>query len=343
MFFMTNTEGKKSPGLSEVYESGYAFSRKLINYSNGVLKPQLYVQYLNHVKSNKDRQAYKVGFDSWEQVFNGGLQAGLYVMGAVPGLGKTTLALQIATTVAKSNKHAVFVSLEMSETELYAKCLSNLSYTLSKDNDEIRAKKLQDILCDQELKKIEDSIFSLMKTYNEQINPYLNIIGCNDEKDTFTTENIENICKNYKEVHNCSPVIIIDYLQLLEAYSIDEEFASKRLEMNYVVKALKSMSRKYDVPILVISAITRSSYTKDGETYDSGIDMSCFKETGNIEYTADALIVLTRGEKVKSLVKSEKTKINVNVLKNRFGPCGKNLKLDFIPEYSYFEEPNSDK
>ncbi len=66
--------------------------------------------------------------------------------------------------------------------------------------------------------------------------------------------------------------------------------------------------------------------------------MSCFKETGNIEYTADALIVLTRGKTEKSLVKNKPTKVNVNILKNRFGPCGKKFALNFMPQYAYFEE-----
>lgn len=341
MFTLKNKVGKIL-GVSEVWEEGYELSYSIYGTDNMVLKPSMACNFFNKVKVQRDKLTYKTGFDLWDKIFNGGLHSGLYVLGAVPGLGKTTLALQMGCNIAQNKNHVVFLSLEMSSSELYSKNLSNLSF--KQQDEEHKPLDSQYFLFGEDVYSKEDNklnprVYSLMDAYKNEIDNYLNIICCTEQKDTFSTNDIERILINYNKVHKTKPVLIIDYLQMLEAYDVEEDFNSKRLEMNRVVKDLKTFSRKYDVPIIVISSITRSSYSKDSDDSEAVYsDMSCFKETGNIEYTADALIVLTKGKSTKSLLKDKPTVVNVNILKNRFGPNGRKFALNFIPQFAYFEE-----
>ena len=147
-----------------------------------------------------------------------------------------------------------------------------------------------------------------------------------------------------------TPVVIIDFLQLLKlqpSYGYDNEvtnstiLSDKRLETNEIIEQLQKLSKKYKVPILAISSLSRGGYTKDNAEL-TDYAMSAFKESGSIEYTADFLALLTRGDDNINFGSADTKTVYINVLKNRYGKPDVKIPLEFIPEYSYFKDIKDD-
>ena len=67
------------------------------------------------------------GFKNFDSILDGGLYEGVYILGAIPSLGKTTLALQIADQIAEAGEDVLIFSLEMARRELMAKSISRLT------------------------------------------------------------------------------------------------------------------------------------------------------------------------------------------------------------------------
>ena len=112
--------------------------------------------------------------------------------------------------------------------------------------------------------------------------------------------------------------------------------------MNKIIEKLKMYSNVHRATIIVISSLSRRSYTKELlDTDNAEYNMSVFKESGMIEYQADFLGILTKGQKVVEFGGINKSIINLSVLKTRFSShSDETFSLTFIPDYSYFEEVN---
>ena len=87
-------------------------------------------EYIDDLYRNKNYPIKKTRFKTLDEQLDGGIKQGLYILGAIPSLGKTTLALQIADNIAKEHKVIVF-SLEQSRFELVSKSLSRLTFEKS--------------------------------------------------------------------------------------------------------------------------------------------------------------------------------------------------------------------
>ena len=87
-------------------------------------------EYIDDLNRFKNYPIKKTGFKTLDKHLDGGIRQGLYVLGAIPSLGKTTLALQIADNIAKEHKVIIF-SLEQSRFELVSKSISRLTWEKS--------------------------------------------------------------------------------------------------------------------------------------------------------------------------------------------------------------------
>ena len=116
----------------------------------------------------------------------------------------------------------------------------------------------------------------------------------------------------------------------------------KRLEMDHIIDALKDLSIVYDVPIIVITSINRSSYTKSNGYSNDDYDISFSKESGNIEYMADVLIRLTSSDGATVFGGPNQEIINLHIAKSRVGKQHVTIPLNFIPEYAFFSEVTKD-
>ena len=281
----------------------------------------------------------RTGFSNIDNIA-GGIYPGLYVLGALSSLGKTTFALQLADNLAASGQHVLFFSLEQSQAELVSKSLARLSAQASPSGTKygIDALTIRKGFVDAGVKKA-------MQQYRETIAERMNIIQgdfkCDaklirEEVNRFITEN------------DVRPVVFVDYLQIIQQ---EDTRQSLREQIDSTVTELKRISREYSVPAFVISSVNRSNYL-------TPIDFESFKESGGIEYTADVVWGLQyqclneelfdkqnktteKRDRIREAKAEDPRKIELLCLKNRYGRDYR-CSFDYFPRVDLFKVSESD-
>lgn len=287
--------------------------------------------------------AISTGFEILDSplYLNGGLRPGLYILGAVSSLGKTTFILQIADQIARAGHDVMFFSLEMSKYELMGKSVSR--YTYSGDRE---PHSLIDIY-KRFMNDRSGSINPAINEYFKDTGEHLRILEGFAETDV---QRIRQAVINHIDVTERQPVIFIDYLQLLlppkDPRTRRRQNMTDKQIVDYNVTELKKLSRDLDVPVIAISSFNRDNYTQS-------VNMTSFKESGAIEYSSDVLIglqpayMMVEDKADREIIKKNyldrwedtKTKIiNLKVLKNRNGWKDYSIMYYYVPAYNYYEE-----
>lgn len=292
--------------------------------------------FIDGVAANVSIEAIPTGFEALDDVLDGGLYEGLYGIGAISSLGKTTFALQIADNIAVCGKQVLIFSLEMSKNELLAKSISRSTFqkVRAAGGDTRYAKTARSIMTGKKYalynQTEKDLIQSAVKDYRDIAgNIFIREGMGNVTADTVAAQVKEHIAKGNKP-----PVVIVDYLQILTPHN---EKATDKTNTDYAVLTLKRLSRDYKIPVIVISSFNR-------ENYSHKVSMQAFKESGAIEYSTDVLIGLQlAGTGGKSFdVDEAKTQnprqIEAVILKNRNGRTGDKIQYAFHAMFNCFEE-----
>lgn len=306
--------------------------------------------YMKELLKSREGKAISTGFEALDGLLDDGLYPGLYFIGAISSLGKTTLALQIADNIAKGGHGVLIFSLEMSTYELMAKTISRESLMLSLSGSGRRENALstRGILRaswygnpDQ-----EGHILSVIDDYSEWGGNLTIIEGIGD---VGVTE-IKSYVEAYMKEHDGNaPVVVIDYLQILAPYN-DRYTDKQNVDKN--VLELKRLSRDYQLPVIGISSFNR-------ENYNAPVSMASFKESGAIEYSSDVLIGLQVDgierapsekdseykERIQRLLETvdackrrgEPIAIEAKILKHRNGIPG-SVHFEFYSRYNLFRE-----
>jgi len=307
--------------------------------------------FLKECLKSREGLAVPTGFKELDILLDGGLYPGLYFIGAISSLGKTTLALQIADNIAKSGRAVMIFSLEMSRNELMAKTLSRESLLIDKAKHRTLANALttRGILRASFKNEIQESIVhEAIEDYAEWGQEMAIIEGIGN----VGVETIKKHVKCFMRVNNVAPVVVIDYLQILAPYS--EKYTDKQ-NVDKNVLELKRLSRDYQLPIIGISSFNR-------ENYNAPVSMASFKESGAIEYSSDVLIGLqiagierrseekdldykARIQRILEGVDNDKKagrpiSIEAKILKHRNGVPGR-VNFRFYSRFNYFEEKES--
>ena len=261
------------------------------------------------------------GFRHLNHVLNG-LPDGVIILAGAPSCGKTTLAKQIADTVAEVEKVPVlFYSFEQSAEELRIKSLSRLSSVNSRHIWKGRAGNL-------EWKKVE----AAAGEYLQGTGPYLTIIEAG-RKDTVEAIRAAAIMAQRK-AGGGRVLLVLDYLQIIPAGKEAPDAIREKIDAN--LSELRRLSRDLKSPVLVVSSQNREAYKENKPP-----TLAALKESGGIEYSADAVICLWRdkgeSETLTRDLSMKTDRIEAHVLKNRNGELSK-IKLDFTPEWSLFTE-----
>lgn len=223
------------------------------------------------------------GFSALDAILDGGLYSGLYIVGAISSLGKTTFILQIADYVAAQGQDVLYFSLEMSANEIMSKSFSRLTHEAAekKGKPEL-ARPVRDILTGSRRQKLSveqnTAIFAAVDEYSKSAE-HLHII---ESVGTKTAEDIRKDVERHHKFTGHWPLVIVDYLQILKA--ADPHMTDKQAT-DAAVLTLKQISRDYDIPVFCISSFNRDNYF-------SPVTMAAFKESGAVEYSADVLIGL---------------------------------------------------
>jgi len=265
------------------------------------------------------------GFRHLNHVLNG-LPDGVIILAGAPSCGKTTLAKQIADTVAEVEKVPVlFYSFEQSAEELRIKSLARLASVDSRRIWKGRAGNL-------EWKKVE----AAAGEYLQGTGPYLTIIEAG-RKDTVEAIRAAAIMAQRK-AGGGRVLLVLDYLQIIPAGKEAPDAIREKIDAN--LSELRRLSRDMKSPVLVISSENRDAYKGNPKP-----SLAALKESGGIEYSADAVICLWRdkeeSERLTEKYKRLTVRVEAHVLKNRNGELSK-IKLDFTPEWSLFMEKDKE-
>lgn len=317
---------------------------KLLKHLSEEQKKQLYLnnstekQLESFLEAIKDENLVKpipTGFKLLDETLNGGIKQGLYAIGAISSLGKTTLVHQIADNLAKNGHGVQFFSLEMDRFQMLSKSLSRLSYQIAekegKDTDKFA-------LCHSEIVqayKLKDKqVEMLEKAKDKYTSHYAGNIRY--EFGAKSGEEIARAVDNYINYTEKKPIVIVDFLQYVKGTKQDARMAT-----NENVTILKDLVVKHSIPVILISSFNRSSYKTQAS-------MESFKESGEIEYISDVLIGLQlkgcqgEGDKIQTKIDNAKAEpvrsVELKLLKQRDGIATKTIDFKYNPRFNYFKE-----
>lgn len=297
--------------------------------------------FLDGVAASVNTEVISTGFPALDTVLDGGLYEGLYGIGAISSLGKTTFALQIADQIAATGNDVLIFSLEMSRNEMIAKSLSRLTAKITIDNhgDIRNAKTTRGIMTGKryagynqtEKQLINAAVQEYAKIAGDTLNPRISII---EAMGTVGADQVKEQVEKYIKHTGKKPVVIIDYLQILAPHN---EKSTDKQNTDYAILNLKRLSRDNKIPVIVISSFNR-------ENYSVKVAMQAFKESGAIEYSTDVLIGLQlkgTGESdfdVDEAKAKHPREIEAVILKNRNGVTGKKISYNYYTMFNYFSE-----
>lgn len=280
------------------------------------------------------------GFEKLDQE-TGGLYSGLYIVGAVSSLGKTTFIHQMADQMAERGETVLYFSMEQSRAEMVSKSLNRHvaktnGCTLG-INKEISSLKIRKGTLSEKVTKMVYEAIKKYQTYAERVN----IVQTGFSSDISFIENVTNTFIQEKGV---TPIVFIDYLQIIDI----EGNMTDRQRIDNIIKKLKKIQLQHGLTMIVISSLNRSNYT-------TAIDFESFKESGLIEYSADVVWGLQSSaihqiEEKKDDKVSEKReimqkakadtprKIELVCLKNRYGISNFTKYFEYYTQCDYFIE-----
>lgn len=281
------------------------------------------------------------GFPTLDRSLNGGLFNGLFVLGAVPGLGKSTLALQIAYNLSGRGYPVLYFALEMNRAWITAKALCRADFALHQEPG-FQAADLLNLgkrFSDGEWERINQARELVEREgqnlYLYEQGPELTHIGQ-------IREQIHQFRERYQAAGGSRPIlVVVDYLQILTPRDPVSKFSDKQI-VDDNVRELCAIRDQEKVMILLISALNRFSYNKE-------ISLESFKESGSIEYSADVILGMqyqgmekTKGKGAFSLEDAKARnprQLELTLLKMRYGQDGVRIPLEFYSGSSYFREP----
>ncbi len=240
------------------------------------------------------------GISDLDKMITGLNKSDLIILGARPGMGKTSFALNIARNVAvNSNKTVCFFSLEMTRDQLAQRMLSSEAG--------IKSEKLRTgELTADEWTRLAQAGDNLSKA-----NIYF------DESSAITVPEMKAKLRRMRQVD----LVVIDYLGLMKSARATE---NRVQEVSEITRNLKIMAKELKVPVIACAQLSRGTETK-GKSHRPAL--SDLRESGSIEQGADIVMFLYRdtyydGEKADDEDKSDPNKAECIVAKNRHGETG---------------------
>lgn len=230
-------------------------------------------EYFSDLQDFRSIRKIKTGFKSWDDAIDG-VGPGLYVIGAIPSLGKTTLMHQMADNMVAAGEHVIYFSLEQSELELASKSIARQSYRLHPEN----ALSEWAVQCGSKDAEKQKLAREAIEEYRKSIGNRLTIVpGIFN----VSIDDIKKIVEDYISTTGKRPVLVIDYLQKISAGTN----MTDKQRIDYVTAELKRIQSKHKLAIFCICSFNRSNYLQQ-------VDFESFKESGDIEYSADAVWAL---------------------------------------------------
>ena len=264
-----------------------------------------------HQKAGKKLRGVATGYPDLDNRYLSGLQkTDLIILASRPRIGKTSLALDIARNVALKEKKAVGIfSLEMSTDQLI---------------DRLIAQQGKIDLWRLRTGNLADRDFDIIQQVLSELSRAPIYIDDGLSNNVLQMRAMSRRLQAQKGLG----LIVIDYLQLMEASSRTD---SRVQEISQISRSLKALARELNVPVLALSQLSRAV---EHRSY-SIPKLSDLRESGSIEQDADVVMFIYREEKAPPEI-GIKPEGQLVVAKNRNGPTG-TVHLYFQEKYASYE------
>lgn len=276
----------------------------------GTVLVKLFDSLNERAKSDDEFPGRPTGLRDLDRRINGLNNSDLILIAARPGMGKTSLALNLLTNVAKvSGKTVAFFSLEMSREQLAMRLVSNESYV---DNNKLITGKLSE----EEWRKIGIASSALSQTDIRV-----------DDNPTITVAEMNALCRRLDNLG----LIVVDYLQLMTSAN-GKESENRVNAVSEISRALKIMAKELNVPVVCLSQLSRANESRA----DKRPMLSDLRESGAIEQDADQVMFIYRDDYYNEN-SPEKNIAEIIIAKNRHGETG-TVKVQWMPQFFSFTD-----
>lgn len=268
-------------------------------------------QHLSSIKSHKKGiTGIPSGFRVLDQMTSGFQNGDLVILAARPSVGKTALALCIASHVARQNFSVGIFSLEMSAEQLVLRILSADSGV---SHHNIRNATIS-----------SDEWIELTNSAANLAEKKIFI----DDTAVLTSMELRTKVRKLKAEHNLQ-FLIIDYLQLIHT---EKKYENRHQEISAISRSLKALAKELNIPIVALSQLSRAVESR----MDKRPMLSDLRESGAIEQDADLIMFLYR-DIIYNADTERPDQAELIIGKQRNGPTG-TLNLVFVKELTKFED-----
>ena len=268
------------------------------------------MEQLAKLTAGSEPPGLSTGLSAVDRKINGLNKSDLLLLAARPGMGKTSMALNVALSAAKSSGKTVAIfSLEMSKEQLVTRLLANEGLI---ENTRLSTGNLRE----SDWEKIAQAASVLNQT-NIRI----------DDNPLLTVADMNAKCRRLENLG----LVVIDYLQLMTSAGGKGYSGENRQQaVADISRMLKIMAKELQVPVLCLSQLSRANEKRE----DKRPMLSDLRESGAIEQDADIVMFLSRDDYYNE--DTEKRNIaECIVAKNRHGETGK-VELRWMPDYTAF-------
>ncbi|MBQ9543838.1 MAG: replicative DNA helicase [Clostridia bacterium] len=312
----------QSKPVQEVIDSAeqmiFDLSRGFITQDFSHIKELIkeYYAVLNKLTTDKDAtRGIPTNYSGLDRILVGMAPGDLIIIGGRPGMGKTSLAINIAVNVAKYSKKAVAVfSLEMSKLQLVERMLSSEGRV---DGRKLHTGDVEE----EDFNAIARAAVGLSNT-----DIYL------DEAGGITVMQMRSKLRRLENLG----LVVIDYLQLM--HSDNSRLRENRVnEIGDITRNLKLMAKDLGVPIILCTQLSRSPEKRTGGNESKKPQLSDLRDSGNIEQDADVVLMLYREGYYNEDDPEAKNRADCLVAKNRHGETG-TVHLAWECQYTRFTD-----
>lgn len=266
-------------------------------------------------KNKKLITGLETGFYDFDKITTGFQPGEMIILAARPGMGKTALALNMASYAATTTKKAVAIfNLEMPAEMLVNRMIASIgridSYKLSTGNMQERD----------------------WQRYNEAMSQLINTNIYIEADASATISEIRAKCRRLATSENGLGLVIIDYLQLVNSGS--KKVESRQVEVSEISRSLKTMALELGVPVIALSQLSRTAEKRE----NNAPMLADLRESGSLEQDADMVLFINRKDYYEPKKDQRETIVPAELMiaKHRKGSLG-NIDLMFELNFGSFK------
>lgn len=256
-------------------------------------------------------------FSDFDEMTSGLQKQDLVIIAGRPSMGKTSFAMNIAENAAlKTKKPVLIFSMEMPGASLAMRMMSSLGRI---DQHRLRTGRLDE----EDWPRVTSAVSML-----SDIKMFI------DDTAALSPAEVRSRARRVAREQGELGLIVVDYLQLMQIPGMKE---NRTAEISEISRALKSLAKELNVPLIALSQLNRSLEQRS----DKRPVMSDLRDSGAIEQDADLIVFIYRDE-VYNEETQDKGVAEIIIGKQRNGPIGR-VKLTFLGKYTKFENYLSTK